>query len=179
MSGPQPELTPDEQLGLDAPAPSPDARNQVALRRLYAPIAVATLGVAVVAYISNQLPPVPSFAGTVAVDGALVKGPAPAGLKSKLDVALKPQGDPGGPIAAYVYTSRDGHTERALDAHPVVDDKGGVFLVGPVGDLLGSKPGPVQVILLIVRPNAFPETPAAVLGEGPWHAQRFTLNISG
>ncbi len=178
MATPQSELTPDEQLGLDAPPPSPDARNQVALKRLYAPIAVALVGVAAVAFMMKEVPPVPSFSAQVMLDGEALVSPARAQPMSKLDLTLTPQGDLGGPINAFVYISKDGKTQRAMDAHAQVDAQGSVHLVGPVRDLLGVSEGQVQVVLLVVRPNGFPETPAAALGEGPWHAERFTLQIS-
>lgn len=174
MSTPN-DLSTDEQLGLDAPPPSPDAKNAVALKRFYAPLAVAIIGVALVLVFAKDLPPVPAYTATVTVDGA-APGAQAMTAASKLEVRLEPEGDPGGPVEAWVYVEQGGEVRRAMDAHPKVDG-GVVRLSGEIGPTLGVTEGAAQVIVLVTRPGGFPETPSHALGDGPWYAARITLKL--
>lgn len=178
MSQATADQAPDADLGLDAPPPSPDARNEIALRRFYAPVGVAVVVVAAVLFFATGLPPVPSYTAQVEIDGKTA-APLVAAPTSTLDVRLAPAGDPGGPVWATVYVAEGDKVRQAMDAHPEVDDTGAVRLTGAVGPTLGVTGGKVQVVLLVARPGAEPETPKDVLGDGPWHAARFTLEVTG
>ena len=166
---------PDE-LGLQAPAPSPDAKNAVAVRRLIAPVVVAVLCVGALLFFVKGLPPLPAYSGAATVDGAPAgAGPVSVQQESALSITLSPQGALGGPVEGAVYVEEGGAVRRLI-TRPAVSDAGEVAFSGPVS-MLGAKPGPAQVILLVTRPGGLPETPAAVLGEGAWKAQRVSLQV--
>jgi hypothetical protein len=172
-----PNPSPDAELGLNALAPSPDAKNAVALRRLIAPVLVAVVAVGALLFFVKGLPPLPAYRGAASVDGAAA-GPTAteARLDSALVLTLTPQGELGGPVDGTVYVAEGGAVRRLIP-RPEVSEAGVVTFRGTVRSL-GVQPGAVQVILLATRPGGQPETPAAVLQEGAWQALRVPLQVN-
>ena len=170
--------SPDAELGLKELAPSPDAQNSVALRRLIAPVLVGGLGVGALLVFMKDLPPLPAFSGAAQVAGAPAgPGPVAVRLDTTLAITLTPKGDLGGPVEGTAYVEEAGAVRRLL-VRPTVSEAGVVALQGAVGEALGVRRGPVQVILLVTRPGGQPETAADVLRDGPWYAHRVALQVS-